>query len=242
VDPRRAALEGKLKVEQLVLKRAGDKGVEIEVRYRIVDVERYAAHPMITFVADEASGKLVPLTSLQRLFVPAPAKEAGNRPLASLTFWDKEGVIRPGQPVTVVVAGYGQKHLMPVAGPEYDPDAGAKRQAPREEDLSAPDATLTVYEVKVVGQGQLLNVRFSSEGIKRLDPAAQQTYVENPETGRRHPIAQLPDVGVMAQFDRKTGGSSYMMVDNSGARIKPGQRVHVVVSGVRRENVPVTGE
>ena len=54
----------------------GEKGVEIEVSYRIVDADGYAAHPKTTFVADESSGKMVLLTKLAKLFNPLPAAEA----------------------------------------------------------------------------------------------------------------------------------------------------------------------
>jgi hypothetical protein len=242
LDRRRAELEGKLRVEQVLLKGTGEKGVEIEVRYRIVDVEGYAAHPKTTFVADEASGKLVPLTKLHKLFDPAPSEDAEKRPPASLTLWDKEGVIQPGKPVTVVVAGYGQKGVIPETGPDYDPHAVAKAIVPAPNPLAEPDAKLKVHEVKVVAQGHLLRVTYSSQGIKALDAAEDQTYVENPETGERHPIAKVPRIGVLAPKDIEGLASTYMVIDNAGERIKPGQRVHVVVSGVRAENVPVVGE
>jgi hypothetical protein len=242
VHPRRAELEGKLKVEKVLLKGTGDKGVEIEVSYRIVDVEGYAGHPKATFVADEASGKLVPLTILAKLFTPLPAEEAEKVPPATLTLWDKEGAIKPGQPVTVVVAGYGQKHLIPEAGPEYDPKAVAVAKVSAPNPLAVPDAQLVVQEVKVVGNGYLLDVRFSSKGIKALDPADDQTYVENPETGERYPVAKVPRIGLLAPQHLENLRSSYMIIDNARQRIKPGDRVHVVVSGVRQENVPVVGE
>ena len=241
-DRRRAELEGKLRVEQVLLKGVAEKGSEIEIRYRIVDVDSYAAHPKTTFIADEASSKLVPLRKLHKLFDPLPAAEAEKMPPASLTIWDKEGIIKPDQPVTVVVAGYGQKHIIPVAGPDFDPKAVAVAKVPKPNPLAAPDAELTVREVKVVAQGHLIKVRYSSKGIKALDPAEDQTYVENPETGDRHPIAKVPRIGVLAPKDIEGLAGTYMVIDNAGARIKPGQRVNVVVSGVRAENVPVVGE
>ena len=241
-ERQRARLEGKLRVEQVLLKGTGEKGVEIEVRYRIVDVTGYATHPKTTFVADEASGRLVPMTMLHKLFDPLPAAEAEKVPPASLTIWDKAGLIRPGEPVTVVVAGYGQKHLIPEAGPGYDPEAVAVAKVHERNPLAAPDAMLTVHEVKAVANGHLLNVRYSATGIKELDPAGDQTYVENPQTGVRHPVARVPRIGMLAPKEIEGLVGTYMIIDNAGAQIKPGQQVHVVVSGVRAENIPVVGE
>lgn len=242
-DRRRAELEDKLRVEQVLLKGVGEKGVEIEITYRIVDAEGYAAHPKTTFIADEVSRTLVPLTKLHKLFTPAPAEEAEKMPPARLTIWDKKGVIKPGQPVTVVIAGYGQKHLIPKAAPGFDPEAVVEASAPRPNpEIVAPDAELKVQEVKVVANGHLLKVRYSSTGISRLDPAEDQTYVENPETGDRHPIAKVPRIGVLAPKDIEGLAGTYMVIDNAGERIKPGQHVTVVVSGVRAENIPVVGE
>jgi len=242
-ERQRAELEGKLRVEQVLLKGTGEKGVEIEISYRIVDVEGYAAHPKTTFIADEASSKLVPMTRLAKLFTPLPADEAEKQPPASLTIWDKEGVIKPGQPVTVVVAGYGQKHLIPVAGPDYDPEAVATLSITRPNPkLVAPDAELMVSRVMVIADGHLIRVNYSSKGIKQLDASPDQTYVENPQTGDRHPIAKVPRIGALAPKDIEGKAGTYMVIDNAGERIKPGQKVHVVVSGVRAENVPVVGE
>ena len=242
-ERQRAKLEGKLRVEQVLLKGTGEKGVEIEISYRIVDVDGYAAHPKTTFIADESSSKLVPMTKLHQLFNPLPAEEAEKQPASSLTIWDKEGVIKPGQPVTVVVAGYGQKHLIPVAGTDYDPEAIATLSITRSNPkLVAPDAELMVSQVMVIADGHLIRVNYSSKGIKELEASPEQTYVENPETGERHPIAKVPRIGALAPKDIENKVGTYMVIDNAGERIKPGQKVHVVVSGVRAENVPVTGE
>jgi|GEM_PF-1853124 len=242
-ERKRKELEGKLRVEQVLLKGTGEKGVEIEISYRIVDVEGYAAHPKTTFIADESSGSLVPMTRLQKLFDPVPVDEAQKQPPAKLTIWDREGVIKPGQPVTIVVAGYGQKHLIPVASPDYDPAAVAKaKETKPNPSLVAPGAELLVSEVKVIAGGHLIRVNYSSKGIKELDASAEQTYVENPETGSRHPIAKVPRIGALAPKDIEGKVGTYMVIDNAGERIKPGQKVHVVVSGVRAENVPVSGE
>lgn len=242
-ERKRAELEGKLRVEQVLLKGTGEKGVEIEISYRIVDAEGYAAHPKTTFIADETSSKLVPMTKLHKLFSPLPAAEAEKLPPATLTIWDKEGVIKPGLPVTVVVAGYGQKHLIPEAGPDYDPEAVATLKETKPNPLlTAPDAKLMVSEVKVIADGHLIRVNYSSKGIKGLDASVEQTYVENPETGERHPIAKVPRIGALAPKDIEGKVGTYMVIDNAGERIKPGQKVHVVVSGVRAENVPVSGE
>ena len=242
-ERKRAELEGKLRVEQVLLKGTGEKGVEIEVSYRIVDTEGYAAHPKTTFVADETSKTMVPMTKLHKLFNPQPAAEAEKLPPATLTIWDKQGVIKPGQPVTVVVAGYGQKHLVPVAGPDYDPEAVATLSITRPNPkLVAPGAEIMVSEVKVIAGGHLIRVNYSSKGVKELDASPEQSYVENPETGKRHPIAKVPRIGALAPKDIEGKAGTYMVIDNAGEAIKPGQKVHVVVSGVRAENVPVTGE
>lgn len=242
IERRRAELEGKLKVEQVLLKDTDEKGTEIEISYRIVDVEGYAAHPKTTFIADEASSTMIPLTKLHKLFTPLPAEEAAKIPTAKLTLWDSKGTIKPGQPVTVVVAGYGQKHLIPVAGPDYDPESIATVGTARPNPAASSDAELTVYEIRTVANGHMLKVTYNSEGIENLDTAADRTYIENPETGQKHPLVKVPRIGVLAPKDIEGMNISYLVIDNAGEKIKPGQQVNVVVSGVRAENITVFEE
>ncbi len=238
---KRTELENKLRVEQVLLKGHGAKGVEIEVSYRIVDTESYAAHPKTSFVADEASASLVPLTRLAKLFTPLSAEEAQEQPPAKLTFWDRKGVIKPGQPVTVVVAGFGQKHVIPAASAEFAPASNAASQVSERSAMVSAEANIQVMKAKLVAGGHMLRIDFISKGIKELDTGDSKTYVENPLSGDRHPIAKVPRIGALAprNIENKT---SYMVIDNAGVRIKPGQQVTVVIGGVRVENVMVTAE
>lgn len=238
-----AELRDKLKVERVLVKGPGEKGIEIEVSYRIVDTENYASNPKTCFVADEESGKLVPLTKLAVLFSPAPAAEAMQQPPATLTLWDSEGTIRPGKPVTVVIAGFGQRHVVPEAGPGYDESVYhgtgihtfVKPQA-------AADAELKILLAKVVADGHMLHVDYSSKGMDRLNADPVFTYVEESATGRRHPIVRVPRLGVLAPKDLKENPVSYMVIDNAGHVIKGGDTIAVSVNGIRREGVVVAPE
>ena len=94
----------------------------------------------------------------------------------------------------------------------------------------------------MVAGGHLLKVRFSTRSVKALDPDPDQTYVENPETGQKHPLVKVPRIGMLAPKELEELRSSFMVIDNAGHRIKGGQRINVVVSGVRSDNVLVTEE
>ncbi len=242
IERRRSELEGKLRVDQVLLNGTSEKGVEIEISYRIVGVEGYAAHPKTTFIADEASNTLIPLTILHKLFKPLPVEEAEKMPPATLILRDKAGVIKPGLPVTVVVAGYVQKHLIPVAGPDYDPQALVTTKPGERNPPAEADAKLTVHTIRTVAEGHMLKVSYSSEGITKLDTAGDQTYIENPETGEKHPVVKVPSIGVPASKDIEGMAVSYLLIDNAGEKIKPGQQVNIVVSGVRAERITVVNE
>jgi hypothetical protein len=234
--------EGRLVVERVLVKGANEDGVEIEVHYRLIDVEQLPGHPSkTTLIMDEESQQGVMLGKLQALASPVSEDEAEETPAATLIFRDDRGVIRPGRPVSVAVAGLVHKHVVPEAGPGYSEDALERTRARSEVELLEtypPDATLEIYEAKLTGAGSLLQVRFKTEGIMELSADAKHTYVLDPETGERFHILRVPRIGLMAP--KRLGeyeAGSYMVVRNPDGKIKQGQRITVVVEGLRRDVV-----
>jgi hypothetical protein len=103
-----------------------------------------------------------------------------------------------------------------------------------------PDATLEVLEAKITGAGGLLQVRFKTTGVQVLSADAKFSYVLDPKTGERLDILRVPRIGLMAP--KRLGAyaaGSYMVIRNPEGKIKKGDRITVVVEGLRQENVLV---
>lgn len=238
-----AAPEG-LVVEKVVLQGATAAGVIIEVHYRLVDVESLPGHPSKTsLILDEATGQGVRLRKLQPVASPVTAGEAASTPAAVMVFTDERGIIRPGHPVSVAVAGLVQKHIVPVAGPGYGEDAleRARMSSEAERRANIPaSASLEILEAKLTGSDALLQVRFRTEGVPELSAGGEHTYVLDPETGERFDILRVPRIGLMApKHLAEYEAGSYMVIRNPGGRIRRGQRITVVVEGLRAENILV---
>ncbi|RDH85844.1 MAG: hypothetical protein DIZ78_09650 [endosymbiont of Escarpia spicata] len=248
-----------LNVERLLIKQPTAKGVEIELSYRIVEVEELPAHPMATFIITEEREaenekhleqnesketenkeitEFVKLDRLQMIAMSVSAEKAAETPVSKLTFWDKKGLVTPGKPVVVAVAGLEQHDIVPKKGAGYI-SGGALEAERLKAELEKPPAgaSLDVIDAKLSGNGGLLNVQFRSKGIKSMDTAGKNTYVLDPTTGNRYSVLRVPRLGMMAPKDLGRLGSSFMVIHNRNNEIKAGQRVSIVVAGARQDNV-----
>ncbi|RLJ22228.1 hypothetical protein DJ030_01465 [bacterium endosymbiont of Escarpia laminata] len=248
-----------LNVERLLIKQPTAKGVEIELSYRIVEVEELPAHPMATFIItqeredenerhleqDESKEterkeitEFVKLDRLQMIAMSVSVEKAAETPASKLIFWDKKGRVIPGKPVVVAVAGLEQHDIVPKKGAGYIP-GGALETVRLKAELEKPPtgASLEVIDAKLSGNGGLLNIQFRSKGIKSMDTAGKNTYVLDPTTGNRYSILRVPRLGLMAPKDLDRLGSSFMVIHNRNNEIKAGQRVSVVVAGARQDNI-----
>lgn len=233
-----------LVVDGVTLKGVGAEGVEVELRYWLVDVEELPGHPSkTTLIMDEETNEGVMLRKLQPIASAVSPADLDTVPPATLTFWDGRGVIRPGRPVSIAVAGLVVKHVVPQAGPDYQgSDLGeTRRQLDSEARERLPeDATLEVLEAKLGGEGGLLHVWFRTTGVDALAADGKYTYVLDPETGERFDILRVPRLGLMApKHLSEYEAGSYLVIRVPGDKIKPGQKITVVVEGLRQDNVMV---
>lgn len=248
-----------LNIERLLIKHPTAKGVEIELSYRIVEVEELPAHPMATFIITEEREdekekhleqdesketekkeitEFVKLDRLQMIAMSVSVEKAAETPASKLIFWDKKGLVIPGKPVVVAVAGLEQHDIVPEKGAGYIP-GGALEAGRLKAELEKPPAgaSLQVIDAKLSGNGGLLNIQFRSKGIKSMDTAGKNTYVLDPTTGNRYSVLRVPRLGLMAPKDLDRLGSSFMVIHNRNNEIKAGQRVSVVVAGARQDNI-----
>lgn len=234
----------RLEVQSVELGEATEKGVEIKVSYHLIEVQQLPGHPVkASVIINDNQQGYVALRQLQTMPSGIPEAKLAETPAAVIIFRDEHEVIKPGDTVTVVLAGLGHPNIKVEAGPGYKPGAVSQAKAESEARVRASlpeDAKLTVHEVKTAGYGSLLHVTFSTVGVSKLDSHGQHTYVLDPVTGKRFEILRVPRLGMMAPKNLQDLTVSYMIIVNPGGHFKPGDKVTVVLSGLRQENVEVT--
>ncbi|KRT55550.1 thiopurine S-methyltransferase [endosymbiont of Ridgeia piscesae] len=208
------------------------------MHYRLIDVEELPAHPMTTSILDDQSKRIVPISKLPMLVEPVSAEKAASTPPGKLFFWDKEGLIKPGSQVSVMVAGLATLHLPVEAGPDYDPTAAETVEAVIQKPQLPPDATLTVHQAKDSGNG-LLNIWFSTTGVNAITAGAEHTYAINQKTGEKLPVLRVPRIGLLAPKHLGQMEGSFMVVDNQRQQVQRGDRITVVVVGLEQPDVLV---
>ena len=65
------------------------------------------------------------------------------------------------------------------------------------------------------------------------------TYVEIPSTGEKLFVLGVARIGTLATKDAGPGKTSFLLIQNPDRKIKPGDRIDVVIAGIRAENVLV---
>lgn len=233
----------RLEVQSVVLGEATEKGTEIRVFYHLVEVQQLPGHPVrSSVIINENEQGYVALRQLQTMPAGIPEDRLGETPVSVIVFHDANEVIRPGDSVTVVLAGMGHPQIKVEAGPGYREGGVQQAKADAEARVRASlpkDAKLMIHEVKTAGYGSLLHVTFSTVGVTKVDPHGRHTYVLDPETGKRFDILRVPRLGMMAPKDLQDLRISFMIIQNPAGHFKPGDKVTVVVSGLRQENVEV---
>jgi hypothetical protein len=233
-----------LVVDRVTLGAAGPEGIEIELRYWLVNVDQLPGHPSkTTLIMDEETNEGVMIRKLQPIASSISDDDMAETPPAILEFRDDRGVIRPGKPVSVAVAGLVAKHVVPEAGPDYEEGgiAKARERADQEARRELPeDAALEVIGVTLGGEGGLLHVRFRTRGVGEITADGEHTYVLDPETGDRFEILRVPRLGLMAPKhlgDYDAG--SYLVIRVPSGRFHRGDKISVIVEGLRQDNVVV---
>jgi hypothetical protein len=219
-----------LVVEQVRWEPEGDAGA-IHVQFKLVGVKELPKHPSITYVVEEASGSAI---QLQRpVMLPPTADNAEDARSATMVLPDPNNLVRPGSTVTVVVAGLIRKGI-PVEGEV--PAEGVPVSAKAEPET---DAKLEVVKLMVSGGGGLLDLRYRLDGLDRVRADEGDSYIEVPETGQKLFVLGVARIGTLATKDAGSDRTSYVLFKNNGNQVKVGDRVNVVIAGVRQQDVLV---
>lgn len=213
-------------------------GGVIGVEFRLIGVQELPRHPSVTYVMDPQTQNKVMLRRVAML--PATADDPADAPLATLQLLDEEGIIRPGQRVTVVVAGLVQPNVL-VEAPGAESAAAAKGDAeqPLRVDTVPEDATLEVVKLRLSAGGFLLDLRYRVSGVGMVLADEHTTYIEHAETGDKLYVLGVARIGTLATKDAGPTKTSYLLIQNPDRRIKSGDRVNVVVAGIRLDDVQV---
>jgi hypothetical protein len=236
-----ASPESGLRVERVLWKPAEPTGGELEVQYRLINVDELPKHPSITYVLDPATGEKVQLRRVAMM--PPTAVDPAKAPLAKFVLQDEQGLIRPGQRVTVVVAGLVQADVL-VEGPgvhEGVLKAGAAGGEGSTErfDTVPEDATLEVVKLRVSGGGFLLDLRYRVSGEGMVLSDERTTYLEKRDTGEKLYVLGVARIGTLATKDAGPSKTSFLLIQNPHRTIKTGDRVDVVVAGIRSNDILV---
>jgi hypothetical protein len=228
-----------LRVEQIQWEPDGAGGGLIEVSYRLIAVTELPRHPSITYLYDEETGTRLELQRVAML--PPTEMSADEAPLGRFDLKDREGRFWPGDEVSVVVAGLVQKGVtiqgeVPEgyreAGVGSDPDTAPAPDGPAE-------AKLEVIKLMVAGGGALLDLRYRLSGVTLVQADEHDSYIQKPETGEKFYVLGVARIGTLATKNPGAAKTSFILIQNSERKIKVGDRVTVVISGAKQENVLV---
>lgn len=75
----------------------------VDVKLRVSSAEAFDPEPENTFLLDEASGERFFLVQLRRIGPVGAGGDPGKHAVRSLTFRNREGMLRPGARLTLVI-------------------------------------------------------------------------------------------------------------------------------------------
>ena len=220
----------------------GDSKDTIEVGYRIFGIEELPEDPEQTYLLDPSSGRKVYISKIPMIRTPAPIG-ATDVPLSYLIFQAPRNTFTEEQQISVIVCGLRANDVPVTAADESITTAAINSQqkasAVGEGQATTEPPRLEIVRLQVTGGGDLLDVRYRMFGIRRLPPDQSQTYILNPATGKKHHVLGLTRIGLLSTKNIDKGRSAFLLVQNPQKAIKPGDKVTVVIAGVKQENVLV---
>lgn len=147
--------------------------------------------------------------------------------------------------VAWVVAGLGAGAIdaKEVQGPAETPRTMSSEAARAPAGAQASEPRLIVNRAVMAANGSMLQVRFTvpvSGATRWIPMEPKDTYVVDETSGEKFYVANLGRIGPAAQVRLpKGGGSTYMIIDNRHAHLKPGAKITVVVGALKLEHVTV---
>jgi len=117
--------------------------------------------------------------------------------------------------------------------------AGAPQPAVSQHER-ASEPRIEVVWAKFLAGGEYLEVRFKVFGMPKYDPEPDSTYVVDEATGQKFFIAWLKRIGRVATTKvHKDGSVQFIMIKNQDRKLKPGDRITVIIGPTRQEHVLV---
>lgn len=86
-------------------------GEFVGLRFRVTDVETFDSGAMEAYLIDEATGEKFPIVRLQRIGRLAEFAVPGEKGVHNILFRNREGKLKVGTRVTVVVGAARKEHL-----------------------------------------------------------------------------------------------------------------------------------
>lgn len=84
----------------------------VDVRLRVARPEAFEPDPVSTYLVDEATGERFYLVQLQRIGPLRDRGDDGKDPVRSITFRNREKMLRPGARLTLVVGEARLRHMV----------------------------------------------------------------------------------------------------------------------------------
>lgn len=106
-----ASLGSAPRIEPVSVRLAGD-GEFVEVRFRYHGKEPFDPDRPGTFLIDEATGEKLFLLQLQRIGKLGMKAESDEAPVHSILFKNREGLLKPGARVTLVIGETRRERLL----------------------------------------------------------------------------------------------------------------------------------
>jgi hypothetical protein len=92
--------------------RMATKGEFVGVRFRMIGVEKFDPDAMEAYLVDESTGEKFPVVRLQRIGRLAEFRVPGEKDVYSIMFRNRDGKLKIGTRVTVIVGTARKEHLL----------------------------------------------------------------------------------------------------------------------------------
>lgn len=106
-----AASHGEPRLEVISCRIAAVSGF-VDVRFRLSGSGTFDPEPATTYLLDEATGQRFPIVQLERIGRMAEARSPDENRVHFVMFRNREGMLKPGGRVTLVVGPARQEHVL----------------------------------------------------------------------------------------------------------------------------------
>jgi len=102
------------------------------------------------------------------------------------------------------------------------------------------DYQIEVMKVRLIGDGDLLEIRFRVQGVRRVAPSnPRYIYIIKESTGEIFYPRRVSRVGALGQKRLNEGPISFVVIDNIKGKIIKGEQVTLGIGPIRQEHILV---